>query len=468
MASVRQPFLVQGREAFLNGFKFFNGKFNADISKLHFSVDGEGKLLFSESSGYGIRTPVDEGIALAAILKLGKTGAYTYELGRFWALRTLLDQEKLIAILSRRFPHILIDEAQDVGTVHGTILSALQSAGTNISLIGDPNQAIYEFADADGTFLNEFDPGVNGLRQSLTVNRRSIQPIVDVANLICKTDYKSSRNVPDKKHGSFFLTYKSTEIDQLVSMFATFLKAHGYAQKESAVLARGTPLVDQLSGGIGQYGQGATELFANAAIARDRFGDISVAFEFALDGTLRLLDKVPETLRHGVLSGEPDQSAKELRRVVWAFLRSGDTGLPVAWLKAKADWLPLLKPRVAALLKTIEAQCGLQAIPTWKNNVTTAQLGEAPLWKQDLFGEDASSIEVKTVHKAKGQSINAVLYVAKSKDLKSLLAGPLTEDGRIGYVAITRACNLLLLAIPEGTPDDVLKELGLKGFTSWT
>lgn len=467
MGCMCQPYLVQGHEQFLSGFKVFNGTFNADISALHVSLSGSGNFEFSVISTHGIRNPIDANVAIKAIHKLGKTGAYTYELGRYWALRILIDQQRLAQILARRFPHILVDEAQDVGTIHGAILTVLQASGSSVSLIGDPNQAIYEFAGANGEFLRGFDPGSDGIQQSLTVNMRSIQPIVNVANGLCGTDHKSARSIPERKHGAFFLKYKSSDLQKIITTFASILKANGYSREESATLSRGKPLVEMLTGGIGENGQGATEYFANAAIHRDRSADIASSFAFALDGVLRLLEKASPTLRQSVLASENEPIAKALRRLVWKFLRSASTGLPAATLNAKADWLPLAKARVAQLLDAIKLECGLKISATWKNNLTSAKLGDGPLWKQDLIGDDKSGIAITTVHKAKGQSIGAVLYIAKPKDVSSLLAGPLTEEGRIGYVAITRACDLFILAIPESTSVDSVAQLQVKGLTLW-
>jgi superfamily I DNA/RNA helicase len=70
---------------------------------------------------------------------------------------------------------------------------------------------------------------------------------------------------------------------------------------------------------------------------------------------------------------------------------------------------------------------------------------------------------VSTVHKVKGQSLEAVLYVAKKGHVRALLDGTRTEDGRIGYVAVTRARNLFVLAVPETGLSEFEIELQAKG-----
>jgi len=61
-----------------------------------------------------------------------------------------------------------------------------------------------------------------------------------------------------------------------------------------------------------------------------------------------------------------------------------------------------------------------------------------------------------------------VLYIAKKPGLENLLNSTATEDGRIGYAAIARARNLLILAIPSYTSDFHVKNLESKSFMAWT
>lgn len=467
MGCDRQPFLVRGGEPFLNSFKVFNGEHNVNIEYLHVSLDGNRQLVFSESSRNGPRKIVAPDEARKAIHRLGKSGAYTYELGRYWALSCLVTQDRLLRILACRYPYILVDEAQDVGSMHGAVLSALMEAGSTVSLIGDPNQAIFEFADADGEFLRSHKSELGCLVQPLTENRRSVKPIVEVANLISGTNSKAIRDAPQRKHGAFILRYKTGELDKLLATFSGILTKCGYAKSESAVLCRGNTLLERLVGGTEEVGRGATKRFACAAIARDSAGDIATAFEYALDGVLRVLKGAPETLKRDVIAGSSDALPRTVRRLVWHFLKAPDSGLPYAGRDAKAEWLVDLKDRLPALLDTLERDCGLTRLPTWRQNVTSAGIGDGPLLRRDLAEGDLGSLPIRTVHMAKGESIGAVLYVTKTADVNNLLAGPVSEEGRIGYVAITRACDLLLLALPSTAPAASVAALQANGFMNW-
>ena len=102
------------------------------------------------------------------------------------------------------------------------------------------------------------------------------------------------------------------------------------------------------------------------------------------------------------------------------------------------------------LLAAIERDHGLASADNLGNKLSRRGLTNAPLIAAaDLVVEnDQTRIRVDTVHQAKGESLDAVLYMANREHVDALLAGVGTEVGRIGYVAVTRARNLLWLGVP--------------------
>ena len=72
-----------------------------------------------------------------------------------------------------------------------------------------------------------------------------------------------------------------------------------------------------------------------------------------------------------------------------------------------------------------------------------------------LFEEQAlfPTIRIETIHKVKGESIDGVLVIGSKKYfdgvVKDVIAGNDTEDRRLGYVAMTRAKHLLVVAPPK-------------------
>lgn len=82
----------------------------------------------------------------------------------------------------------------------------------------------------------------------------------------------------------------------------------------------------------------------------------------------------------------------------------------------------------------------------------------------DLAAAQEPRVRVDTVHQVKGESLDAVLYLATKEHIVALLAGVDTEVGRIGYVAVTRARDLLWLAVPVNALADLRPALFASGF----
>lgn len=116
---------------------------------------------------------------------------------------------------------------------------------------------------------------------------------------------------------------------------------------------------------------------------------------------------------------------------------------------AKTEWHPQLLTNLKKLLSTTEGQFGLKAADRLGNKLAKTGLLDLPLTGAVEEKDRGPGIRVETIHQVKGESIGAVLYVTKKPNVDALLAGTLTEEGRIGYVAVTRARNLFWLAVPH-------------------
>ena len=177
-------------------------------------------------------------------------------------------------------------------------------------------------------------------------------------------------------------------------------------------------------------------------------------------------DLAARILKPGVL---PEDRA--LRQLLWSFVRDSEKGLPHVGLKGKPEWQPLLKRRLITLLADIEMKFGFKPTPRLGNNLTTREMNDKPIADlKQLQINPTNNIRVDTVHQSKGENLDAVLYIATAKDhIRNMLDGTDTEVGRIGYVALTRARYLFVLAVPVSNVNEFkseLKKLGLKENTA--
>lgn len=463
MSAQQTAYLVSGSEPFLAGFTFRTQQFPQNITMMRVGFRNGNFHFFYNVHNQSVA--LNTSTALNIVERLGRTGAYTHDLGRYWCHRVLREQPALLRALVRRYPHVLIDESQDIGPCHQAILDMLADAGMEISLIGDPNQGIYEFSGADGRFLAEYGNRAGVSSFSLTKNYRSVPAILALANQLSNRNDTHDRDAPDTVHGAFFTSYRTNDRDQLIETFEATVAAAGLDPSRCAILCRAVKLADELSGANSPVGRGLVKEFALASILRDKRRDYKRSFEALARCIVSLLDNPPENLLAALLSPARYPEMRLLRRRLWQFVRDPDTGLPPSTLLADTEWLPLVLDRVRELLATLQGEFGLTPVNGLGTKLTRRDLPHASLVAADDLGTQRNTrIRVDTVHKAKGESLDAVLYMAKREHVEAMLDGVTTEVGRIGYVAVTRAKNLLWLGVPAAALPGLRQRLLNAGF----
>ena len=467
----RVPFLLTGMEPFLQNQKF---KYWYEQSTDKRSVEGagikdivaninDGKLNFSYRLG-DKKYVTNNGLEVTK--RLGATGGYTHELGKFWSLMALLDQPEILRVLANRYPHIIVDEAQDIGELHQKILELLIKQGVKVTLIGDSNQAIYEFTGATGEFITNFNEDPVNSSYDLSLNYRSIPDILDVANKISGREDKADKTSTNDRHGAYYAAYEANNHRDLVGIFEHKLKKSGLFSENSAVLYRGRSGIEKLQGASKCVGQGKVKLLVLAAIERDVNSDFHKAFKLVTSCVVGLLDNTPENLAMMIINPGSYPEVRDLRQDIWLFVRSVDDGLPSATLNGSTVWHGFVKARLVTLLEMIEEKYGYSKVINLGNKLSKKGLVEKPLMPPpELVIGDSLNIRVDTVHQAKGESLDAVLYMASKAHINEMLGGVDTEVGRIGYVAITRAKNLFILGVPKSALTELapkLQEIGIK------
>jgi superfamily I DNA/RNA helicase len=448
MGCSRTPFLIEGREPFLKNFTMWDSKREISIptAELSISLDTGG---FVFSAGKWKKAAVPSGAAAAAVNKQGAVGAYTHDSGRHWAYRILKNHPFVLRALVKRYPHILVDEAQDIETLHEATLRLMAKAGMHLSLIGDANQGIYEFSGATGDFLAGYsgEAGVTG--KTLERNYRSVPDIVTVANKLSGREDEPDRAPPETFSGAYFVAIDEHDRETTFRTFRDMLILAKIKYNDAVVICRATGLVDAWSGADEPQGQGLVKTFAAAAIARDKLGRFDDAFGHVCMGAVGLLAPEHQDLLAKLKQGIKPE-VKQLRRLLWKFTKDDVLGLPSAALVADTEWHQALVTRAKALAALIEKDFGFQQADKLGNRLKKTKLYSVPLIQTpDAEAVKAPPFKICTVHKVKGESIAGVLYIAREGDIEALLQGPTTETGRIGYVAVTRAQNLIVLGVPH-------------------
>ncbi|WP_375284780.1 UvrD-helicase domain-containing protein [Marinicauda pacifica] len=445
MRCPRAPFLIDGREGFLNNFTVYDGDRILPTANIEVACEGPN---FRYSIGRA-NTALPSKWAQPALARLGAVGAYSHSGGRYWALRVLREKPFLLRAMARRYPHILVDEAQDIGPEHQAILELLIGAGSQLSLIGDSNQAIYEFARANGAFIKDYSMRTGVAAHQLTVNFRSLPGIVAVANKLTGRFDTPNRLAQSARPGCYYMPFKPTERDKALGSFRSLLGHANIELSKAVVLCRSSEWVAEWSGEQGSQGAGVVRCFADAALSRDQRKDYYRAFNEACLGLAGLFSGQDGALLSR-LDRPTDEKMGKLRRLIWSFVRDPDTGLPSATLVADAAWHQLLRLRTEALADRLTTEFGLDVANNLGQRLSKRKLESRPLFEiPDLAACQEVPLRTSTVHKVKGESLDAVLYLAKKSHVSALLGGPATEEGRIGYVALTRARDIFVLGVPE-------------------
>jgi len=164
-------------------------------------------------------------------------------------VRTVAELEKpeVRSLVHAQLRHLIVDEYQDINPAQERLIKLLTGADTHLCVVGDDDQAIYQWRGSDVSNIVDFQkryPGVASF--SIKKNRRSVPEIISTSNDFAQTIPgrlpKSMR--PDRDAsptGSAVALWSSEfEADEAGSIAAAIvdLNAAGLAYRDIAVLVR--------------------------------------------------------------------------------------------------------------------------------------------------------------------------------------------------------------------------------------
>jgi len=424
----------------VNGNFSYKGKKPA-TTKVDAAVFQEyGKAVFTAKLKKGLITSLDSAyLALGIINKYGRVGEW----------------------LARRFPSIIIDEAQDNSEVQHAIFEKLIALGlTNIEMIGDPYQSLYEWRDAKPQlFLQKFtDASWTGL--PLSQNRRSVQRIINCFSIVRTPtdDAITSVEVEDLAIKVRVYKYTATNPSQIVQHFEETCKTNDF--KSTHIVVRGNSLKDQMLGNTADV-----DLWKKSYPSRL----LKIRHHFECN---KIKDAVNELRRFILELLNPDADYNiikdQLREIendhafngkLFAFLYV----IPATSLSFQ-DWTTLAITKLKQVF-------GIDAADffEFKQKINGHKMAYLKTQNVNLyFNKSASAkynIPITTIHQVKGATLDAILYFFNEnsngqsvsfKDFKRSTAFP-GEKQRMIYVACSRPKQLLALAFPDRVTDAELK-----------
>jgi len=403
-------------------------------------------LRYKTSHAFGNK-PLDGGGG--QVSELLSLGFYTHAQRMFWAWKLLFDRPHIANVLARRFPEIIVDEAQDSNAWLLVLLNYLRDKGAKITLVGDPDQCIYEFAMADATSLPR-------LREKWSIPEKPLSKSFRCNNQIAA----AVRNVGGNPHftgcgdganedcTAFSVRETSTTFADSLRAFQHLADQAGVSLSSSAVVCRGHDQLDSLRGERNYTNlQGKAKELAEAAFLRDSRHDFRGATRI-VEGIVREL--TGDDARWERMDAEPDSSDRmSLSLAIWRFVKNQKQLPPVAELGEK--WIAAVRGQLEELIKELGLQCDAKLGHHIKTTGLTKENRSLPLFEAV---SQFPPVRQDTIHQVKGESIDAVLVIGSARFWNSVVKAvendESSEDRRLAYVAMTRARHLLVVGLPKG------------------
>ncbi len=364
-------------------------------------------------------------------------------------------QAALGVALRARFCEVLVDEGQDCNPHDLEILTWLRGHGVPITLVADPDQAIYEFrrsAPAELAAFRETYLPENRLR--LTGNFRSSPAICALAATL------RSDQTPDRSIGAsaasiqpvLVCPYDGEVSPALGAWSAQCISRVFAASATSIVLAHKRNSAQRAVGRDSP--DGGTSRIASLARAVAAFHSETVSLR-ARENVLRAIEQLllefmgrlgaHETAGQAI--ARQGLNRRVIRRQALEFLTNLPTHCPDDDAARRA-WI-----------ETARLACESLMLPCPPRQ-TISQFFRTPTdraWARGLRVRDEVGLPCSTVHEAKGKQFDAVLVVippdrAPGNRTAEFFAAwenrAELEAKRVVYVAVTRARLLMMLAVP--------------------
>ena len=419
------------------------------------------KLRFKSSRVFG-NQPV--AAAYKPVHKLLSLGYYTHAQRIYWACKLLVKRPHIADLLARRFREIIVDEAQDTNAWLLILLNLLRDKGAKITLIGDPDQCIFEFSMADATSLSNLKTKWSIPEKPLSQSFRCNNQIASaVRNVGGNAHFTGAGDGLSEWHRGFVVEVSSKTFSDGLAAFQRLAGQAGVSINSAAVVCRAHGQLESLRGRVNYTNlKGKTKDLAMAAFLRDSRHDYRNASQTVERIVRELTGDDPLWERIDTDPKSPERMAVAL--AIWKFVKSPDRLTPVSQLGD--TWISSMRTQMARLIEEIGLQCNAKLGQQIKaTGLSTAQKTLPLVESVDEF----SALRQDTIHQVKGESIDAVLVIGSTKFWNSVIAavqrGDNTEDRRLAYVAMTRARHLLVVGLPKGHYDKHSKTWVDWGFT---
>jgi DNA helicase-2/ATP-dependent DNA helicase PcrA len=430
-------------------------KDSVSIFRMRFNQGTGSNLTFRFTDRMGRNATVESAYS-EAVLKRKKSvwkdaGLITHSDTHYLAARILESYPQIGSLLTQRFPVILVDELQDTSWFLGrALIELLKVMRLRSLLVGDPDQAIYEFGGANPNIFSVIEALEGAKSFPLTISQRCATRICAVASAL-----SDSGATVFPKDGAF-----EGRVVMLVHAFdkpapdPTLIKgvvAIINSDKSAVVLARRNQTLLRLRGAADRA----------AFPGRSRLAR-------AMDHACVLLQTVQAAKAAAMVSKElyalafDDEAFSrtkligrgiDLRRwkeCIYSVLAGAAESKAATW----NSWISEVRASMEAELKQIAGKTVSLGALLKKDSADALRSSRTGMASTVSWPMPFSFL---SVHQSKGREFHNVVYFQPKPHAQHdpcpstqwFSAG--TEERRIGYVAGTRAENILVLCVHKQT-----------------
>lgn len=396
-----------------------------------------------------------------------KNGLITTGDSAYIALHLLNEHPKIGEWLSKRFPHIIVDEAQDSSEIQHTIFERLIQRGLfNIELVGDPYQTLYEWRDAKPQlFLDKYHDTVNWVGLNLTDNRRSNQRIIDCFSILRRHTDSRINAISTIDKGIPILIYRYSPINTpgIVKHFDA-LCIHHNLNSNNQIVVRGNTLKNHLLGKATDQEPWKSALPYGLIEAKNHLESraIKEAINLMREILVKLMRPDAGYHHHKELLVEI-KSDHKINSELLSILQT----LPSFELSI-SEWTiqtqRFLKDRLS-LDNDVNFELKTRRTSTFDRAIVNDQVN---VHFKRPFSE--RNIPITTIHQVKGKSLESILvFFNEHKHKENITFSDInntdgafpSEKQRLIYVAMSRAKHMLGLAFPQSiTSQEIQSKFG--------
>lgn len=394
-------------------------------------------------------------------------GIITSDDALFMACYILFRHSDIARIISRRYPYIIVDEAQDNSYHQHVFFTLLKRNGLkNLEMVGDPCQSIYRFRSARPEIFASYMEKEEWQTLHFSECRRSNQRIIDFYSKLKPISIPPVRSLGVEDIGIPITIYKYGEgnLPLVIKDFTQISDEHGL--KDAAIIARGDSMCRRIAGVHKtdlKYWKSQIPYWIIDALLSKAAGDYGKAF-----GDIR---KVLCKIKYN------DNQYEERRQ----FLSGIEHNLE--WNKKILRFLSKI-PSMSLSLAEWTNQCCLLLKCYWEldndisfipyklitgfNMRSLSQERVEKYYSSTDKGSNYRSV-ANTIHSLKGASLDAVLLFMSEdsrgqnisiNDFPSCAitnVNDMSEKHNMLYVACSRAKQFLSIAVPLTVNDALIK-----------